>query len=262
MHYYKFNIADWSLSTAHLSLEEEAIYFRLINHYYDTQLPIPLETQSVIRRLRLGSEEKTTAILDEFFIKSDNGWTHKRCEKVLKEYRKTAKKNKINGLKGGRPSNNAASSVTQTKPSGLPNESQNNPNQEPLTKNHKPLTTNQLKRGFTPPSVDQVKEYCLSRHNSVDPPTFIDHYETNGWMRGKNKIKDWKACVRTWEKTGKKDWSGMSKTEQLEESARNAGINTRQDIDGDFRIVSGLEETAIGNADTNQLVESGHGWRE
>ena len=37
MHYYKFNIADWSLGTAHLSLIEEAIYFRLINHYYDSE---------------------------------------------------------------------------------------------------------------------------------------------------------------------------------------------------------------------------------
>ena len=55
MHYYKFNIADWHLATSHLTLEEEAIYFKLVNFYYDTEKPIPLETQMVIRRLRLGS---------------------------------------------------------------------------------------------------------------------------------------------------------------------------------------------------------------
>lgn len=53
---------------------------------------------------------------------------------------------------------------------------------------------------FTPPTVQEVKEYCVERKNRVDPQEFVDHYETNGWMRGKTKIKDWKACVRTWEK--------------------------------------------------------------
>lgn len=54
-------------------------------------------------------------------------------------------------------------------------------------------------RRFTPPTLPQVIEYCTERKNSVDPSKFLNHYEANGWMRGKNKIKDWKACVRTWE---------------------------------------------------------------
>jgi len=141
MHYYKFNIADWGLSTSHLSLEEEAIYFRLINFYYDSESPIPLETQSVFRRLRMGSSnELADSILTEFFEETDKGWIHLRCENVLKDYRKTAKKNKANGAKGGRPKGGAASSISQDKPSGLPSGSQNNPNQEPLTTNHKPIT--------------------------------------------------------------------------------------------------------------------------
>ena len=55
-------------------------------------------------------------------------------------------------------------------------------------------------RRFTPPTITQVTEYCESRGNDVTPSKFIDHYEASGWMRGKNKIKDWKACVRTWER--------------------------------------------------------------
>ncbi len=51
-----------------------------------------------------------------------------------------------------------------------------------------------------PPELKFVKEYCEERKNGIDPQSFIDHYETNGWMRGKNKIKCWKACIRTWEK--------------------------------------------------------------
>ena len=53
---------------------------------------------------------------------------------------------------------------------------------------------------FTPPSLDEVRAYCEERGNNVDPERFIDFYESKGWMIGKNKMKDWKAAVRTWEK--------------------------------------------------------------
>ena len=53
---------------------------------------------------------------------------------------------------------------------------------------------------FVPPSIEEVKEYCEQRNNKVDPEQFINFYESKGWMVGKNKMKDWKAAVRTWEK--------------------------------------------------------------
>lgn len=56
---------------------------------------------------------------------------------------------------------------------------------------------------FKAPTVEDVREYCDSRCNNVDPQTFVAHYATNGWMRGKAKIKDWKACVVTWENKDK-----------------------------------------------------------
>jgi hypothetical protein len=52
---------------------------------------------------------------------------------------------------------------------------------------------------FTPPTVDEVRAYCLERGNCVNPQRFVDYYSSNGWMVGKNKMKDWKAAVRTWE---------------------------------------------------------------
>ena len=53
---------------------------------------------------------------------------------------------------------------------------------------------------FAPPTLEEVKEYCRERGNKVDPEKFIDFYTMKGWMVGKNKMKDWKAAVRTWEK--------------------------------------------------------------
>ena len=54
---------------------------------------------------------------------------------------------------------------------------------------------------FTPPTLEEVSSYCLERKNTVNPQKFIDHYTSNGWMVGRNKMKDWKASVRTWEKS-------------------------------------------------------------
>ena len=55
---------------------------------------------------------------------------------------------------------------------------------------------------FTPPTIEEVTAYCIERNNSVDPQHFIDYYTSNGWLVGKNKMKDWKAAVRTWERNG------------------------------------------------------------
>ena len=51
---------------------------------------------------------------------------------------------------------------------------------------------------FSPPTVEEVKSYCLEKGYSIDPQRFVDYYESNGWMVGKNKMKDWKAAVRGW----------------------------------------------------------------
>lgn len=56
---------------------------------------------------------------------------------------------------------------------------------------------------FTPPTVEEVAAYCQERGNSISPEAFIDYYSSRGWMIGKNKMKDWKATVRNWERRQK-----------------------------------------------------------
>lgn len=55
-------------------------------------------------------------------------------------------------------------------------------------------------RRFVPPTPGEVAEYCSSRSNGVDAQRFVDFYAAKGWMVGKNKMRDWKAAVRTWER--------------------------------------------------------------
>ena len=62
------------------------------------------------------------------------------------------------------------------------------------------------KRGsshFQKPSLEEIRQYCISRSNKVDPEQFFNFYESKGWIIGKSPMKDWRAAVRTWEKREK-----------------------------------------------------------
>lgn len=61
------------------------------------------------------------------------------------------------------------------------------------------------KTRFQKPSIEEIKAYCKERNNGIDAERFFDYYEAIGWKVGKNTMKDWKACVRTWERNQKQD---------------------------------------------------------
>lgn len=146
MNYYQFHIADWALHTSHLSLEEEGVYRRLLDHYYDTESPIPEETQSVIRRLRLrGYEEIVGLILEEFFILEGDGWHNRRADKEIEAYQQKAEQARANGRKGGRPKKNkglGGEKPKETQPViyGLQEKSESKANHKPRTINQEPNT--------------------------------------------------------------------------------------------------------------------------
>ena len=52
---------------------------------------------------------------------------------------------------------------------------------------------------FVPPTLEEIRAYCEERRNGVDAARFFDYYTATNWYRGKTKVKDWRACVRTWE---------------------------------------------------------------
>lgn len=72
------------------------------------------------------------------------------------------------------------------------------------------LTDSNSKR-FKKPTINDIANYCVERKNNIDAETFFDFYESKDWKVGKNKMKDWRACVRTWEKRQVKNNKGISK---------------------------------------------------
>lgn len=66
----------------------------------------------------------------------------------------------------------------------------------------KPTDTHPPKaKRFVKPTLEEIRAYCQSRQNGVDAERFYDYYESNGWRVGKSPMKDWKAAVRTWERS-------------------------------------------------------------
>ena len=88
---------------------------------------------------------------------------------------------------------------------------ENETSNKPITNNqqttNKQLTTNKNEKNvknersiFIEPTYNDILEYCSERKNGVDVNKFLNFYSAKGWMVGKNKMIDWKACIRTWEK--------------------------------------------------------------
>ena len=74
------------------------------------------------------------------------------------------------------------------------------------------ITYSNNKGRFKKPTINEIAEYCIERNNNIDAETFYDFYESKDWKVGKTKMKDWKACVRTWEKRQtKNNNAGISK---------------------------------------------------
>lgn len=51
---------------------------------------------------------------------------------------------------------------------------------------------------FTPPTIEEVHDYCMEHGYKVDAEAFVNFYESKGWMVGKNKMKKWQSAVANW----------------------------------------------------------------
>jgi len=91
---------------------------------------------------------------------------------------------------------------TNTETQSETTEATHEPQQYKNIKEDKEIKNNNSR--FVAPTVEEVREYCRERNNSIDADEFVNFYQANGWVQGKGKpIKDWKACVRTWENNRK-----------------------------------------------------------
>lgn len=95
---------------------------------------------------------------------------------------------------------------------------------------------------FQKPSLDEIRQYCISRGNKVDPEQFFNFYESKGWIIGKSPMKDWRAAVRTWEKREK----------EIPQRKRSPLSNNESVLEHNLKVMdqmfgTNLHEQAYGN---------------
>lgn len=171
-----------------LSMEQRGILFTSLMLYASGQEP---------------EEMDPVTAMAFSFIKS-------QMDKDIEKYNETCAKRSEAGKLGGRPkkqeeAKKANGFSENQKKQGKAKKADNEYEYE---YDNDLLKENTKRKVFSTPTVDDVRAYCLERNNKVDPQQFVDFYESKGWMIGKNKMKDWKAAVRTWERSETKTRQG------------------------------------------------------
>jgi uncharacterized protein YdaU (DUF1376 family) len=195
MNYYNFHIGDYISHTIHLSLEEDLAYRRLLDMYYDTELPIPNNIPLVSRKIRISAEVVKT-VLDEFFELTEEGFKNFRADNEIAEYQRFIEKQKANGSKGGRPKK------SHRKPTANPTQSQKKPNQEPITNNQEPnkerTRGSRLSADFVLPK--EWADWARQERPDLDLRSvgeqFKDYWSAKAGS-GSTKL-DWQATWRNW----------------------------------------------------------------
>ena len=87
---------------------------------------------------------------------------------------------------------------------------------------------------FTPPTLEEIRAYCQDRGNNIDPESFLDFYASKGWMVGRNKMRDWKAAVRTWERRDRERPAMRLTRRGTEQQRKEAAKNTVAELLAEF----------------------------
>ena len=86
---------------------------------------------------------------------------------------------------------------------------------------------------FVKPTEDEVRDFCREKgYTKVNAADFIDYYESNGWMVGKNKMKDWRRTVSRWERMDQQGRGGNSAAGQAGNNGMPVGmiLHTKKDV--------------------------------
>ena len=151
-------------------------------------------------------------------------------DRDIESYSLTEKRNAENGKKGGRPKNPLGFSETQENPRNPVgfSETQKSQDKDKDKENikEKDITKVISKKkavSFCPPTLEEVKKYCIERGNDIDPKRFFDYYNESNWVDGKgDPVKNWKQKLITWE--GRGSTNGTVKPTSADNAGRDWGI--------------------------------------
>jgi uncharacterized protein YdaU (DUF1376 family) len=199
---FQLYASDLLIDTIEWDINEVGIYTRLLMAQWSNgDLPDDVDRLARIAGCSPKRLQKAWVTVRVKFTQNGEG---RLINLRLEETRKKQEEYRVNSIESGRRGGlktQQKKSIKMVIPSSDP---PSDPSSDPSSENKALQSSVSITKIsstlFTIPMVDLVSSYCQERKNKIDPQRFIDHYTSNGWMVGKNKMRDWKAAVRTWEK--------------------------------------------------------------
>jgi hypothetical protein len=185
-------------------MEGYGVFWAIVEDLYNNANALPLDYDCIAYDLRTQCDIVKSVINDfELFIFDGNFFGSTSVERRLKERNKKSETARQSAIKRwGKCKRNAKAMQTQCEGNAI--------------KERKGKDIKENKINIIPTLMD-VKNYCKERNNDVDAVRWYNFYESKGWMIGKNKMKDWKAAVRTWEAGQKEESFSQRKAREIEE---------------------------------------------
>jgi uncharacterized protein YdaU (DUF1376 family) len=138
MHYYQFNIKDYSFATIRMSLMEDLAFRRMLDLFYESEKPLPCELKRIAKLIgMIDHQEEIRDVLNEFWKETENGWVNSRANDEIEKYKSKAQSARANGKKGGRPKTQEEPKLTQSVILDNPEITGSKANHKPITNNHK-----------------------------------------------------------------------------------------------------------------------------
>ena len=189
MIWYKFFLGDYIRDTHHLPDAEDLAYRRLIDMYYMSESPIPLDTKLVARKVRL-DEDIVVTVLNEFFDKAVDGYRNSRCDIEIAKYQHQVSMNRQSAAKGGRPKKTELE--TKTEPNHIPNQKSDIRKEVKTTSSAKPTRFDEFWRVWPQSKRKVGKAPCLTKWSKHGLDALADqiiaHVEamkvTDQWREG------------------------------------------------------------------------------
>lgn len=214
---YTWYPQDWATDSAvfNLNLEQRGLYRELIDLVMLHEGKVQIDAGAWARRFNCDSDSIYRLLVElehqDLIYIEDSYVVIPSCEKRLL----AIEKGRISASK--RWKNSEPNDLPNGSPNGVVNgEPNGRPNAKVKDKVKDKNKGEKTPKRFTPPTLQELSEYTKQRGGLVNPHSFYNFYEAKGWMVGKNKMKDWKAAVRSWETRSEKNAQTGSNRKRLE----------------------------------------------